>query len=71
MNLTSSGVAPKTGEKSEFVIALKRKDAASNDGCRVTVQGDEIPVKKGTGVLIPEELLESEASVCIELGVNQ
>ena len=52
-------------------IELKRKEVGSNDGCRLTVQGVEIPITKGAGVLIPEELLESETWVCIELGANR
>jgi hypothetical protein len=52
-------------------IALKKKDAGSNEMCRLTVQGVEIPITEGAGVLIPEELLESEAWVCIEFGANR
>jgi hypothetical protein len=52
-------------------IALNRKDALSNYICRLTVQGDEIPVGEGTGVLIPEELLEFQTAVDIEVEANQ
>ena len=52
-------------------IALKRKGPVSNDVCSLTVQGVEIPITKGAGVLIPEGLLESGTSICIEVGGNQ
>ncbi|MFH1006846.1 MAG: hypothetical protein V1800_04995 [Candidatus Latescibacterota bacterium] len=51
-------------------IALKRNNAPSGEICRVTVQGEEIPVGEGTGVLIPEELLENQTVVSIEVGAK-